>query len=94
MDKQILIIFKFKSLYEIIKELDNDLNLKIIDVSNELNLEKIKREYKNSLIITKKKLINANHLILSDFPIKITKLLEKVNIEFLKVKFNEKSRKI
>ena len=93
MDKQILIIFKFKSLYEIIKELDNDLNLKIIEVSNELNLEKIKREYKNSLIITKKKLINANQLILDDFPIKITKLLEKVNIEFLKVKFNEKSRK-
>ena len=47
-------------------------------------------EYKNSLIITKKKLINANQLILDDFPIKITKLLEKVNIEFLKVKFNEK----
>ena len=30
MDKQILIIFKFKSLYEIIKELDNDLNLKLL----------------------------------------------------------------
>ena len=92
MDKQILIIFKFKSLYEIIKELDNDLNLKIIEVSTESILEQKRREFKNSLIITQKKLINVNQLILDDFPIKITKFLEKVNIEFLKVKFNEKSK--
>ena len=93
MDKQILIIFRFKSLYEIIKELDNDLNLKIIEVSTEINLKQIKRDYKNSLIITQKKLTNVNQLILDKFPIKITKFLEKVNIEFLKVKFNEKSKK-
>ncbi len=92
MDKQILIIFKFKSLYEIIKELDNDLNLKIIEVSNESTLEQKIREFKNSLVITKTKLINVNQLILDDFPIKITKFLEKVNVEFLKVKFNEKSK--
>ena len=88
MDKQILIIFKFKSLYEIIKELDNDLNLKIIEVSTESILEQKRREFKNSLIITQKKLINVNQLILDDFPIKITKFLEIVNIEFLKVKVN------
>tara|TARA_Y100000591_G_C21643620_1_gene599191 strand:- start:202 stop:762 length:561 start_codon:yes stop_codon:yes gene_type:complete len=93
MDKQILIIFKFKSLYEIIKELDNDLNLKIIQVSNETILEQKRREFKNSLIITQKKLIYINHLILDDFPIKITKFLEKVNVEFLKLKFIEKSKK-
>ena len=33
----------------------------------------------------------SNQLIINDFPIKILKLLEKINIEFLKKKFNEQS---
>ena len=93
MHKQILIIFKFKSLFKIIKELENKLNFHAIEVSNELDLTDKVQQFNNSLIITQKALIDkSNQLILNQLPIKITKLLEKINIEFLKFQFNEKSK--
>ena len=43
MDIQYLIIFKFKPLYEIFKELESNLNFKTFEVSDEKNLnEKLK----------------------------------------------------
>ena len=93
MHKQILIIFKFKSLFKIIKEFENELNFDVIEVSNEIDLIDKVQESNNSLIITQKALIDkSNQLILNQLPIKITKLLEKINIEFLKFQFNEKSK--
>ena len=93
MDKQILIIFKFKSLFKIINELKSELNFNVIEVSNELDLIDKVQQFNNSLIITQKALIDkSNQLILNQLPIKFTKLLEKINIEFLKFQFNEKSK--
>ena len=40
MDKKFLIIFNFKIFYEIIKELDKDLNFEIYEIKNELDLLK------------------------------------------------------
>ena len=93
MHKQILIIFKFKSLFKIIKELENELNFHVIEVSNELDLTNKVQEPNNSLIITQKAEIdNSNQIVLNKLPIKISKLFERINIEFLKLQFNEKSK--
>ena len=93
MHKQILIIFKFNPLFKIIKELENELNFDVIEVSNEIDLADKFQEPINSLIITQKTAIDkSNQIILNQLPIKILKLLERINIEFLKLQFNEKSK--
>mgnify|MGYP001302086177 FL=1 len=93
MHKQILIIFKFKSLFKIINELENELNFDVIEVSEEIDLKDKLLKFNNSLIVTQKKGIDkSNQLILNQLPIKFSKLLEKINIEFLKLQFNEKSK--
>ena len=46
----------------------------------------------NYLILSKKKKNNLkNQIIFNDFPIKFSKLIERINIEFLKQKFNIQS---
>ena len=92
MNKQNLIIFKFKSLYEIVKELEEGLNFNIIEVTNEKLLIDKLNFFKNYLIITKKKINNINNqFILSRLPIKFSKLIEKINIELLKLQYSENS---
>ncbi|MDC0480738.1 winged helix-turn-helix domain-containing protein [Candidatus Pelagibacter sp.] len=92
MNNQNLIIFNFNSLYLILKELEEYLNFKISESSNIRNLnEKIKNS-KNYLIISQKKVNDiSNQFILSNLPIKISKLIEKLNVQSLKFQFNEKS---
>ena len=51
MDKQNLIIFKHNSFYDIMKELEVNLDLKIFEASNEKILNKVKDDLKNYLII-------------------------------------------
>jgi hypothetical protein len=93
MNNQNLIIYQFKSLYQILEEIDNDLNFRIIEVSNENSLTNEIKKLKNYLIITKKKILNINNqFIFYQEPVKIFKLVEKLNIEFLKHKFNEQSQ--
>jgi hypothetical protein len=93
MDIQKLIIYKFKSLYEIIKELENNFNFTIMEVSDEKILNNNLNKFDNYLIVTQEKINQVdNQLILSQFPIKISKLIEKINIQFLKLQFNEKSK--
>ena len=92
MSSQSLIIYKFSSLYHILEELSLDLNFKIIylDSENLLN-EKIKN-LNNYLIISNKKNLNFNNqFYLDNKPINIFKLVEKINIEFLKLHFNNQS---
>ena len=92
MDKQNLIIFKYKSLYEITKELEQSLNFNIIEANSEKTLNNKLNSIQNYLIITKKKLDNLNNQFnLNHLPIKFSKLIEKINIEFIKIQYNEKS---
>ena len=55
MDKQNLIIFKFNFLYEVIKELEENLNFKVFKASNEKVLNNKFNNLQNYLIITQKK---------------------------------------
>jgi len=92
MDKQNLIIFKLNSFYNIMKELEENLNFKIFKASNEKILNTTKDNLKNYLIITSKKInYKNNQFILDKTPIKISKLIERLNIQFLKFNFLEKS---
>ena len=92
MNNQNLIIFNFKPLYEVLKELEHHLNFEIFECPNSKNLGKINEISKKYLVITKKKINGiSNQFILDSFPIKILKLIEKINIQSLKFQFNEKS---
>ena len=92
MDKQNLIIFKHNSFYDIMKELEENLNFEIFEATNEKTLNKLKDNLKNYLIITSKKMNNMNNqFMLDQKPIKLTKLIERFNVQFLKVNFIEKS---
>jgi hypothetical protein len=92
MNNQNLIIFNFKSLYEILKELEDHLNFKILESLNIRNLNDKIKNSKNYLIITQKKVNDiSNQFILDNIPIRISKLIEKINIQSLKLQFNEKS---
>jgi len=87
-----LIIYKFKSLYYILEELSLDFNFKIVFADNENFLKKEGRKFNDFLIISEKKYLNiGNQFVLNNTPINISKLIENINIEFLKIQFNSQS---
>ena len=89
---QNLIIYKFISLYHILEELDLDLNFRISFINNENSLNNELKKYNNYLIISNKKYPDINNqFILDNLPINIFKLIEKINIQFLKLQFNSQS---
>ena len=89
---QNLIIYKFTSLYHILEELDLDLNFRISFIDNENSLNNEVKKYNNYLIISNKKYPDINNqFILDNSPINIFKLIEKINIQFLKLQFNSQS---
>ena len=92
MTNQILIIYKFTELYQIFEELSLDLNFTITFVDNEKSLNEKVENFNNYLIISNKKNLNiGNQFFLDNTPINIFKLVEKINIEFLKIQFNSQS---
>ena len=93
MSNQNLIIYNFNSLYKILEELSLDLNFNIIHVNNENSLNEKIQKINNYLIIAKKNSLNINNQIILDIlPINISKLIEKINIQFLKIQFNSQSQ--
>ena len=93
MSTQNLIIYKFNSLYYILEELSLDLNFKISLIEDENSLNQETKNYNNYIILSKKRYSNiSNQFVLENKPIKIFKLMEKINIEFLKIKFNSQSQ--
>ena len=92
MNAKKLIIYKFKSLYYILEELSLDFNFKIVFADNENFLKKEDRKFNDFLIISEKKYLNiGNQFVLNNTPINISKLIENINIEFLKIQFNSQS---
>ena len=92
MNIQNLIVYQFNTLYEILKELNQNLNFKIVEAKNESSLKEQINISKKYIIITKKKLLSKdNQIIMEKFPIKLDKLIEKLNIQSLKQQFNDQS---
>ena len=89
---QNLIIYKFNSLYHILDELSLDLNFKIFLVNDENSLNDVIKNLNNYLIISNKEYLKSGkQFIIENFPINIFKLVEKINIEFLKMQFSSQS---
>ena len=89
---QNLIIYKFSKLYHILEEIESDLNFNILFADNENILNDTIKNLNNYLIITDREYSNlVNQFVLNEKPIKISKFVEKINIEFLKVQFNNQS---
>ena len=92
MSNQNLIIFNFKPLFLILEELEKYLNFKILDAPNIKDLKDKIKNSKNYLIISQKKMNDFdNQFVLDNIPIKISKLIEKINIQSLKTQYNDKS---
>jgi hypothetical protein len=90
---QNLIIYKFISLYHILEELDLDLNFRISFIDNENSLNNEIKKYNNHIIISNEKYRDINNqFVLDNLPINIFKLIEKINIQFLKLQFNSQSQ--
>ncbi len=91
MNKQSLIIYDFDELFSILNEIKKDLNFNLIKVSkkefSDLNLQ-----LNSYLIVSKKEIFNVqNQVIFKNLPLKISKIVETININFLKIKFNQQS---
>ena len=79
-------------IYKILDELKDTLKLNVKYIEKEIELNSYLKNLETYLIITKiKKKGHENQIILKDFPIKINKLLEKINLAILKTNFNLKS---
>ena len=93
MINQNLIIYRFNSLYQTLKELEQDLNFEVFEATSEKNLNNLVSTLQNYLIVSPKKIYNKDHcLILDKLPIKFSKLVENLNIKFLKNKFVNQSK--
>ena len=90
MNNQNLVIYDFKILYEILREINNYINFKLISVDkvSDLNL----KDQNDYLLISNKKIKNVeNQITLNNFPIDIIKLVESINVKFLKKKYSQQS---
>ena len=92
MSSKNIIIYKFAGLYQILKELGADLTFNIAFEDREDFLNERVKNLNNYIIISNKKYLDIrNQLVLDSLPINLFKLIEKINIEFLKLQFNSQS---
>ena len=90
MNNQKLIIYEFEELYKILTEINEDVNLTIKKATKNDISDFISQP--NTLIFTQKKISSFdNQIIFNSFPVPISKLLEKINTQFLKINFNKQS---
>ena len=92
MNIKTLIIYEYQTLYEILTEIKEFLNFKILN-TNKKNFEKLEfNELGDYLILRSKNSFTLeNSLVLNDLPIKLDKLTQIININFLKNNFAKKS---
>ena len=92
MNSKILIIYNSIQLFEIFKEIKENLNFEIEYLDKAELKKKDFSKYRNYLIISTHKNINIHNLLLiKTLPIKINELIEKINLRFLKNQFNNQS---
>ena len=101
MIKQNVYIINYNSLYEILDEIKENLSFNIIKFEDEDNfISNFDLDTTNSLIVSKpsnkllvnKKITELFLLNISDFPVPLSKLLELINIKFIKLRFNYQSK--
>ena len=92
MNKQNLIIFKLKTFYNVLKELESVINFEIFEATNEEQCKELQNKLDNYMVIISQKNQNFSRALnLEKFPIEISKFIEKVNIQSLKHQYQDKS---
>ena len=101
MIKQNVFIINFNLLYEILYEIKDNLPFKIIKYENVDDfINSIDSDVLNSLIVSSsnqklpliKNISDKNFLKINYFPLSLNKLLEIINIQLIKLKFNHQSK--
>jgi len=98
---QNIFIINFNSLYEILDEIKENFSFKVIKYENEDDFIKdFHLDLINSLVISRsneklllnKELSDKNFLDFDNFPLTLNKMIELINIQLIKVKFNHQSK--
>ena len=83
-----LIVYDFEILFHILDELKEYLNFEIINVSKK-NYKDLLTKYSDAIIISKKEIKDVEFfIVIKNFPLKIKKLTEIINTNFLKKQFH------
>ena len=99
--QQNVFIIDFNSIYEILDEIKEDLFFKIVNLQNKDDFIKYSDlDIINSLIISKsnkklltnKNITDKNFLNCNDFPLPLNKLLQLINIQLIKLRYNYQSK--
>ena len=94
MTRSKVIILNLKGLYNVLLELKDFFKFDLFYQEKEVDLSEYTKE-KNYLVISNKKILsnidNKNIIILGELPIKILDLIEKININLLKLKYSYQS---
>ncbi|MBD1164280.1 winged helix-turn-helix transcriptional regulator [Pelagibacterales bacterium SAG-MED13] len=92
MSSKVLIVYEYQILFEILNEIKKNLNFDIIK-SNKDEFDDITLNSSNSyLVISSKKQKHLdNCLIINESPIKLEKLIDFININFLKNEYSSQS---
>jgi len=92
MNSKKLIIYDFSELFKILHEIKDNLKYEIIEISKENFSNFLLENEKDHLVIVKESVKNIkNQVLIESLPIKLSKLIEKLNIEFLKKNFHSQS---
>lgn len=101
MIKQNIFIINFDSLYEILDEIKDNLSFNIVKFKNIEDFLNTVNSNPNNLLITprlneksllNKGLNNKNILCFEDLPLSINKVIEFINIQLIKLRFNHQSK--
>jgi len=80
-----LLIYKFSTLFQILLELESQLNFKIHHIENKEILLSKASKLKNCIVLTKIEIPQINNVLIYNFvPMKLSQLIEKINLHFLK----------
>ena len=89
---KILIIYEYQILYKILSEINEYLNFEILYVDKKKFQELEFDKFENYLIVCSAKSTDLNNsFVLENLPIKLDKLIQMININFLKTSFIKKS---
>ena len=92
MNSKKIAVYQYDILFEILEEVKDKFNFDIIKVDKE-NFSQIKNDLKEDFLLISKSPLQdyKNAFLIVDKPIKIEKLLEQINLKFLKNKFSSQS---
>ena len=95
MTDQNLIIFNLPVIFDVLNEIQDNLNFRISKVNNKNDLKRTHDNLSNNSIILadlKSELNEINNkIILTHFPLEIKNVIEIINVKFLKLKYNKQS---